>query len=180
MPNYTKNPYNWFYSHSTWCKSLVSNLAIWHFCLISEKMVPLFRASSGKAAVNGLCLTNGWVNWGCINWLLGFARLAYRRVSILAKNWPKIGQIWPYLANFCQFWKNAPLFRKLDFKSELGTPKNIDFAIRYTFLGLELPELGLGSQIAPLAPLWRIGALYWRQNGSRWLCTLLQSCGDMC
>ena len=59
------------------------------------------------------------------------------------------------------------LFRKLDFKSELGTPKNIGLATKHTFLGLELPELVLDSQIAPLAPLWRIGALYGRQNGPR-------------
>ena len=158
MPNYTKNPYNWFYSHSTWCKSLVSNLTIWHFCLISKKMVPFFRASSGKAAFNGLCLTNGWVNWGCINWLLGFARLAYRRVSILAKNWPKIGQKLTKLAQNVKFWKSRPIFRKLDLRIELGAPINIGFATKNASLGLRIPEIGLERQIAPVAPLWRIGA----------------------
>ena len=167
------------YTHTSVCKWLISKLAIWPLGLSWNKMVPFFTASSGKAAFNGLWLTHGWVNWGCLNWLLGFARLAYRRVSILAKNWPKNGQIWPNLANFCQFWKNTALFRKLDFKSELGAPKNIDFATKHTFLGLELPELGLGSQIAPLAPLWRFWRSKWRQIGGRWHFLLWQTSGAM-
>ena len=179
MPNYTKNPYNWFYSHSTWCKSLVSNLAIWHFCLISKKMVPFFRASSGKAAFNGLWLTHGWVKWGQLNWLLGFARLGYRRVSILATNWPKIGQKLTKLAEILKFWKSTPIYRTSDLRVELGTPKNIGFATKNVFLGLEIPEKGLGSQIAPLAPLWRFWRSKWRQIGVRWHFILGLTSGDM-
>ena len=93
----------------------------------------------------------------------------------LVKNWPKVGQNGPNI----EFWQSRPINHKLHLRIELGTPKNIGFATKHAFLGLDLPELGLGSQIAPLAPLWRFWRFKWRQIGVRWYCILGQTSGGM-
>ena len=43
------------------------------------------------------------------------------------------------MAQNFEFCKSAPIYRNLNLKIELGTPKNIGFATKLAFLGFELP-----------------------------------------
>ena len=65
--------------------------------------------------------------------------MAYREGQRLAKNGLKIGQKEAKMAQNFEFCKSTQIYRTLNLKIELGTPKNIGFATKLAFLGFELP-----------------------------------------
>ena len=85
------------------------------------------------------------------------------------------GQNLANLDQILDFLRSNVFFRKERLRFELSTPKYIYLAIKHVFLGLKRPILGQTSQIAPLAPLWRLGAANGRQNWSIWHFLIRQS-----